>query len=55
MPVDEIECESFTVISIDSVLLHENNYYLKLYLENSAYKIVNKQIIKILIKLFFEN
>ena len=26
---DDIECESFTVISIDSLLLYENKYYLQ--------------------------
>ena len=42
VPEDDIEFESFTVISVDSVLLYANNHYLKLYLENCAYKIVNK-------------
>ena len=43
MPEDDIECECFTVISIDSLLVDETKYYLKLYLDNCAYKIVNKQ------------
>ena len=29
VPEDDIECESFTVISIDSLLLYENKYYLQ--------------------------
>ena len=29
IPEDDIECESFTVISIDSLLLYENKYYLQ--------------------------
>ena len=33
-----IDCESFTVFSID------NKYYLHVYLDNCAYKIVNKQM-----------
>ena len=44
MPEDDIECESFTVISIDSLLLYENKYCLQVYLDNCAYKIVNKQM-----------
>ena len=44
IPGDDIECESFTVISIDSLLVHENKYYLQVYLDNCAYKIANKQM-----------
>ena len=29
---DDIECKSFTVIYIDSLLAHENKYYLQVYL-----------------------
>ena len=29
LPEDYIECESFTVISIDSLLVYKNNYYLQ--------------------------
>ena len=43
MPEDDIECESSTVISIDSLLVYENKYYLQVYLDNCVYKIVNKQ------------
>ena len=45
VPEDDIECESFNVISIDSLLVYENKYYLEVYSDNCAYKIVNKQII----------
>ena len=41
---DDIECEFFTVISIDSLLVYENKYYLQVYLDNCAYKITNKDI-----------
>ena len=34
MPEDDVECKSFTVISIDSLLDYENKYYLQVYLEN---------------------
>ena len=44
MPEDDLECESFTVIYIDSLLVHENKYYLQVYLDKCAYKIVKKQM-----------
>ena len=34
VPKDDIECESFIVISIDSLLVYENKYYLQVYLDN---------------------
>ena len=40
IPEDDIECESFTVTSIDSLLVYETKYYLEAYLDNCAYKIV---------------
>ena len=39
---DDIECESFTVISIDYLLVYESKYYLKVYLDNCAYKILEQ-------------
>ena len=42
VPEHDIECECFTVISIDSLLLYNKKYYLQVYLGNCAYKIVNK-------------
>ena len=44
MPEDDIGCESFTVISIDSLLVYENKYWLQVYLDSCAYKIANKQM-----------
>ena len=44
VPEDYIECKCFTVISIDSWLVYDNKYYLQIYLDNCAYKIVNKQM-----------
>ena len=41
---DDIECESFTVIYIDSLLVYNEKYYLQVFLNNCAYKFVNKQI-----------
>ena len=34
-----------TVTSIDSLLVYGNIYYLQVYVDNSAYKIVDKQMI----------
>ena len=35
-----IECESFTVIYIDSLLVYKNKYYLQIYLDICPYKTV---------------
>ena len=42
VPENDIECESFTVISIDSLLVSTNKYYLQVYLDNFAYEIIDK-------------
>ena len=55
VPEDDIECESFTVISIDSLPAYENKYYLQIYLDNCAYKIANKQMTDYLDKNLFED
>ena len=39
MPQEGAECESSTIISIDSLFVCESNYYLKVYLDNCAYKL----------------
>ena len=44
VPEDDIECKSSTVISIDSLLLYDMKYYMQVYLDNCAYKIVDKQM-----------
>ena len=41
---DDIECESFTVISIDYLLMYDKKYYLQVYLDSWAYKTVKKQM-----------
>ena len=41
VPEDDIECKSFTAISIDSLLVYQNKYYLQVYLDNCAYKILD--------------
>ena len=39
------ECEFFTIISIDFLLVTENKCYLKVYLENCASTIVNTKMV----------
>ena len=51
---DDIECESFTIISIDSLLLYESKYYLQVCLGDCVYKIVGKRMIYYLIDNPFE-
>ena len=36
VPEDGVECEFFTIISIDSLLVYESKYYLEVYLDNCA-------------------
>ena len=44
MPEDDIECKSFTAISIHFLLVYESKYYLQVYLDNCAFKIINKRM-----------
>ena len=46
---------NFTVIYIDSLLFYENKYCMQIYLNNSAYKIANKQMTEYLDKNLFED
>ena len=55
VPEDDIECESFTVSSIDYLVVYENKYYLQVYLENCAYKTANKQMTDYLDDNLFED
>ena len=54
MPKDDIECQSFTVICVDSLIAYKNKYYLQVYLDNCAYKIIIKQMIDYLDENIFE-
>ena len=45
VPEDDIECEFFTFISIESLLLYEKKYFLQVYIDNCAGKIVDKWMI----------
>ena len=51
---DNIECKSFTVICIDSLIVYKSKYYLQVYVDNCAYKIVNKQMTDYLDENVFE-
>ena len=55
VPEDDIECESFIVISFDSLLVYDEKYYLQVYLDNCAYKSVNKQMAGYLDENLFED
>ena len=54
-PECDTECESFAVISIDSLLVYKNKYYLQVYLDNCVYKVVNKQMVDYLDENIFED
>ena len=53
VPGDDTEFESFSFISIDSLLVYEKKYYLQLYLHNCAYKIIDKRMADYLDNNFF--
>ena len=55
VPENDIEYEPFTVISIDPLLVYEDKYYLQVYVDNCAYKIVNKQVADYLDENTFED
>ena len=38
VPEDIVECKSFAIISIDSLLVYENKYYLQVYLDNYKHR-----------------
>ena len=45
VPEDDIKCESFAVIYIHSLLVYESKYFLQVFLESCAYKIIDRRII----------
>ena len=45
VPEDVVKRKSFTIISIDSLLVYENKFHLQVYLDNYAYKIINTQMV----------
>ena len=44
VPEDGAECKSFAINSIHFLLVYEKKYYLQVYLDNCAYKILNTQM-----------
>ena len=44
VPEEDIDCESFIVIYINFLLVYDKKCYLQIYLNNCAYKTVNKQM-----------
>ena len=54
MPEDDIEYESFTVISIDYLPVYESKYYLQVCLDNCVYNIVNRQMADYLMNFFLK-
>ena len=40
----DMSCETFTFISIEFLLVSENKYYQQVYLDNCAYKIIDKEM-----------
>ena len=55
VPEDDVDCESFTVISIDSLPVYESKYYQQVYLGNCVYKSVNTQMLDYLDENLFES
>ena len=55
VPEDDIQCEYFKVISIDSLLAYNEKNYQQVFLDNFAYKIVNKKMTNYLDENLFEN
>ena len=51
---DGVECKSFKIISIDSLLVYENKYYIQVYLDNCAHGTVNTQMMDYLAQNLFE-
>ena len=54
MPEDDIEGEPFTVISIDSLFVYENEDNLQVHLDDRPYEIIDKPMKIILVEIFLE-
>ena len=50
-----VECDSFRIIYIDSILVYENKYYLQVYYYTCAYEIVGKQMVDLMIMVDLPN
>ena len=54
-PEEGIKCSSFKIVSIDSLLVYESNYFLQVYLDSYTYKIVNTQLVNYFGDCLFES
>ena len=54
MPESGVEYKSFSIIFIGSLIFYENKYYLQIYLDDCAYKIIVTEMIDYLDDNFFE-
>ena len=45
MPKDDVESESFLIISMNCLLVYENKHYLQVYLDNCTYKTLNIEML----------
>ena len=52
---DDTECESFRIVSIDSLLVYESKYYMEVYLDKYVNTITSKQMADSLDDNLFEN
>ena len=48
VPENGLDCESFRIISTDSLFVYKSKYYLQAYLDNPAHKVVDKQLIDLI-------
>ena len=55
VPGDNMECKISTVISTDFLLVYQSKYYLQVYLDNCAYRIIDKEMINYLDENLFED
>ena len=55
VPKNNVECETFSIISIDSLLVYENKYYVQAYLHSYVYKTLNTQMVYYLGDNIFES
>ena len=55
MPEDSVEYKSFAIICIGILLFYEKKYYLKIHLDDHAYKTIDTQMIDFLHDNLFES
>ena len=55
MQIIGVDCESFTLISIDSLIVYGNKYCLQIHIDNCVSKIANSQMVDYLGNNSFES